>query len=134
MNAMNAADTTDVTDDPRDMRIKRWLLLAWFAIFPAFTLLVARTLYERAVLRLPELWPWLKQRPTAAFLAGAIYVSAHWWCLAWYLLAVRRTQRPVPTMAQLVDECRPYLPIVIAMLLILAIEYSPITIWRLLAR
>jgi hypothetical protein len=114
----------------RTRNLRDLLALTWWAIFPLFTGLVARTIYERAVLQPSDLWPWLWHRPVTALLVGLIYVSAHWWLLAWYLLAVWRTQRPLPAIADLVAECRPYAIRIIALGLVLAMEYSPVTIWR----
>jgi hypothetical protein len=106
------------------------LAASWWGIFPLFTALVAVSLYERAALQLRELWPWLWHRPVAALFVGVIYVGAHWWCLAWYLLAVRRTQRPIPTPRDLMEECGPHAWRVVALLTVLVVEYSPVTLWR----
>jgi hypothetical protein len=111
-------------------RMRDVLALTWWAIFPLFTGLVAVSLYERAVLQPPDLWPWLWHRPVVALFVGLLYVSAHWWCLAWYLLAVKRTQRPVPALRDLMEECGPHAWRVVALLTVLAVEYSPVSIWR----
>jgi hypothetical protein len=112
---------------------RRWLARSWVLVFPGFAALVARTIYERAFLNLQEVWPWLHGRPLLAFAVGTLYVVAHWWCLAWYVMAMHRTQRPVPSLADLIDEGRPYLLVIAAAWFVLAVEYSPIRIWRWLA-
>ncbi|HEY7055271.1 MAG TPA: hypothetical protein VH458_02040 [Vicinamibacterales bacterium] len=113
---------------------KYWLSLIWFALCPAFVALVARDIYERAVLDLRELWPWLQHRPLLMFAAGAVYLGAHLWCLAWYLLAVRHTQRPIPALSDVVAECRPHAGMVALLAIALVVEYSPTMIWRWLLR
>jgi hypothetical protein len=134
MNEPSTLPATSETREPRSRAVRDALAVSWWAIFPLFTGLVATSVYERAVLQPQELWLWLWHRPVAALLVGAIYVTAHWWCLAWYLLAVHRTQRPIPSPRDLMDACGPYAWRLAALLTVLAVEYSPVTLWRWILR
>jgi hypothetical protein len=104
--------------------MRRLLTVSWFVIWPAVVLLVGRTIYERACLGLTEPWPWLSDQPLLSLAVGATYIGAHWWLIAW---AVARWQG-------LADRTRPDLARAVAMILILAIDHSPLTPWRWIMR
>lgn len=107
-----------------DSLMRRLLTVSWYVIWPAVVLLVGRTLYERACLGLIEPWLWLAGRPLLSLAVGATYVGAHVWALSWTARTFTDQGARVPRM--------PGMGLVqgLAMLGILAIDYSPLTPWR----
>lgn len=131
---MTVAPTSSGSGDTMEPfeSLGRWLTRSWFVIWPPFTLLVGWTIYERTCVAQAEPWPWLLGRPWLALFVGAVYVSAHGWCVAWYLNG--RAAQPFAGAWPVSIANRPNRAQVALMLLLLAIEYAPRTLWRVLMR
>ena len=100
-----------------------WLAASWWIVAPAFALLTIETMYERAVRGAAEPWLWLTGRPGLALAVGCLYVAAHWWCLAWYVLVARSRGAGRTSHQALLLKA-------VCLLALLAFEYSPVSLWR----
>ena len=114
--------------------IQSALSTSWWIVFPCFSVLVVRLSAERACADPNNLLPALTGTPAGAWPLAAVYVAAHAWIVGAYLLTVSRTARllPGPGAARGVwgrDAFKLF-----AIGLAFAMEYAPISLWRLAAR
>jgi len=110
----------------------KWLKRTWWLLFPSFTVLTVRLDVERACADPYDLLPALASEPAWAWPVALVYVLAHFWAVAAYLLTVSRTQEMVPPVRawQSVWGTEVAKPIVMAAVLIA--EYVPVQVWRLI--
>jgi hypothetical protein len=112
-----------------EVSMRRILIVSWYVIWPAAALLIGRTIYERACLGLTEPWPWLAGHPALSLVIGATYVCAHGWTMTWIAWTWGKTFTDPGARGP-----RVALGQGLAMLAILAIDYSPLTPWRWMMR
>jgi uncharacterized membrane protein YhdT len=110
----------------------RWLTRSWWVLFPCFTALTLRLVFERACRDPSDLLPALTSEPRWAWPLALAYVLAHLWVLAAYLVTVSRTQELLPRLSTFgavwgTDRMK-----LVFMFAMLTIEYSPISVWRLI--
>jgi hypothetical protein len=110
--------------------VTRWLQRTWWAIFPAFALLVVRLAFERACGDPYDLLPAASSNAALAWPIAAVYVLGHVWIASAYLIAAERSHSLVPPLALVVGWKGAGAQIVL-MLAVLAIEYSPVAVWAL---
>jgi hypothetical protein len=104
----------------------------WWVLFPCFSVLTCRLTAERMCGDPYDLLPALTSRPAWAWPIALVYVSAHVWVLAVWLLTVSRSRElvPGPRAYRVVwgaDAAK-----LLLMLGVFVIEYSPVSLWRLL--
>lgn len=111
--------------------VSRVLSRAWWVVFPAFAVLVARLTFERACADPYNLLPGVMSRPALAMPVALLYVSAHLWVVAVYLHAVNAagTLWPLRTPSAAMPRVETWKAI--ALVALLAIEYAPVSLWRL---
>ena len=135
MNMLKQPPTTTrgSADPPENSprAIQRWLVRGWFILFPCFAALTFEMCFERTCRDPYDLLPAVTSRPLLAWPVALLYVTAHVWAIAAYLLTVSATQRLVPTSQEYRavwagDTGKPAL-----MLAVLVIEYLPLAWWRL---
>ena len=112
-----------------DTTVRRWLGAAWWAICPAFLLIVGAFIVERACFDRYALLPGIGTRPTLAWLVAGVYVGAHFWALLLYCITVRQTGELLPSPRRLVDQWPHERYKVLLMLALLALEYVPAAAW-----
>ena len=109
-----------------------WLMRAWWVLFPCFAALAIRLAIDRACAEPYNLLPALAGDPAWAWPLAIVYVLAHLWIAAAYLLTVSRTQALVPTPRALAALRSADTMKLILMSGAFAIEYSPMPLWRLI--
>jgi hypothetical protein len=113
--------------------IQSALSTSWWIVFPCFGALVVRLSAERACADPHDLLPALTGMPAGAWPLALVYVAAHAWVVGAYLLTVSRTAQllPLPAAVRVVwgrDVFK-----LLAIGLAFAIEYAPMSLWRLAA-
>jgi hypothetical protein len=111
-------------------RLAVWLARSWWLVMPPFAALVARLTYERTCAAPYELLPTLTRLPLFAWMLAGLYVAAHAWVAAAYLLTVASTGALIPPPARIRELWRGRLTLVILATVLLAVEYAPVTMWR----
>ena len=109
---------------------RRWIARTWWVVFPCFAVLTVRLTVERTCGDSYQLLAQITSRPSFGWLLAALYVSAHWWLLAVYLVTVRRTQMLVPTIAAARTVWGNQSAKIFLLLATLILEYAPVSIWR----
>lgn len=109
-----------------------WLMRSWWVLFPCFTALIIRLAIDRACAEPYNLAPALAGDPAWAWPLAIVYVLAHLWIAAAYLLAVSRTQALMPTRRALAAFGSADTMKLILMSGAFVIEYSPMPLWRLI--
>jgi hypothetical protein len=120
-----------VTDRNSPSSADVWLSRAWWGVFPPFAVLVGRLTYERACADPYGLLQALSSTPATAWPLAVVYVGAHAWMMAVYLRLVARTNQFLPGLAQIHAARRPAAVKVVLMAVVLAAEFSPVSLWRL---
>jgi hypothetical protein len=111
-----------------------WLVRGWWLVMPPFAALVARLAFERSCAAPYELLPTLTRLPQAAWGLAALYVAAHAWLAAAYLVTIQETGALVPGLAAVRTARRGRLPLLLVACAIFAIEYAPISMWQAIGR
>jgi hypothetical protein len=109
---------------------RRWVARTWWVVFPCFAMLTARLAAERTCDNSYQFLSQVTSHPSLGWLLAAIYVSAHWWLLAVYLVTVRRTQMLLPTIEAARAVWGSQWTKVLLLLAALIVEYAPMSIWR----
>jgi hypothetical protein len=107
-----------------------WLARGWWLLMPPFALLVARLTVERACAAPYELLPTTTSVPLLAWMLAGLYVGAHAWMAAAYLLTVERTGALIPTISAVRAAWRGQAVKLLLAAAVLATEYAPIPMWR----
>ena len=108
----------------------RWIGRTWWVVFPCFAVLTARLAVERTCGDSYQLLSQVTSRASLGWVLAAVYVSAHWWLLAVYLVTVRRTQMLLPTIQDARRMWGNQWTKVLLLLAALIVEYAPMAIWR----
>jgi hypothetical protein len=120
-------ESTAVIDSTID---GRWIGRTWWVVFPCFAVLTARLAAERTCGDSYQLLSQVTSRATLGWLLAAVYVSAHWWLLAVYLVTVRRTGMLLPTIEVTRMVWGNQSAKIFLLLAALVLEYAPVSIWR----
>ena len=112
--------------------IATWLRRTWWGIFPAFALLTARLAIERSCGDPYDLLPAATSHPAFAWPLAAIYVLAHGWMAAAYLVTAVRTATLAPPLRMWVSEWGRSTWAIVLMAGAMALEYAPIAFWMLI--
>jgi hypothetical protein len=107
-----------------------WIGRTWWVVFPCFAVLTARLAAERTCGDSYQLLSQATSHPSLGWLLAAVYVSAHWWLLAVYLVTVRRTRQLLPTIQDARRMWGNQWTKVLLLLTTLILEYAPVSIWR----
>ena len=103
----------------------------WWIVFPPFALLVGRLTFERACADPYGLLQPLTSWAAAAWPIAMLYVAAHVWLIIVYLWTVSRTDTLLPGPADLGAVHGPGVLQPLLMAIVLVVEYSPVSFWRL---
>jgi hypothetical protein len=109
---------------------ERWLARTWWIVFPCFAALTARLAVERTCDDSYQLLSQATSHPSLAWLLALVYVSAHWWLLAAYLVTVRRTHTLLPTFQAGRMVWGNQSAKILLLLATLMLEYAPVSVWR----
>jgi hypothetical protein len=101
---------------------------------PPFAALVARLAFERICAAPYELLPTLTRLPQVAWGLAALYVAAHAWLAAAWLVTIEETGALIPGLPAVRTAWRGRLPLLLVACAIFAIEYAPIPIWKAIGR
>lgn len=104
----------------------------WWLLFPCFTVLTVRLVEERSCGDPYDLLPRLAADPRWAWPLAAIYLLAHLWMLAAYLLTVKGTSALMPTMREVRTLWGAETTKLLVMGSILLLEYSPVPLSRMI--
>ena len=111
--------------------MERWLMWTWWFLFPSFALLTLVLSFERACRDPYNLLAAAASLPGTAWGLAAMYVLAHVWIVAAYLITVARTQDLLPSARAFRDAWSTDSLKVALMAAVVAIEYCPVRLWRL---
>ena len=109
---------------------RRWIARTWWVVFPSFAVLTARLAAERTCDNSYQFLSQVTSHPSLGWMLAAIYVSAHWWLLAVYLVTVRRTGMLMPTVEGTRMVWGGHSAKIFLLLATLILEYAPVSIWR----
>jgi hypothetical protein len=112
--------------------MERWVMRTWWFLFPSFALLTIVLSFERACRDPYNLLAGAASIPATALGLAAMYVLAHVWIVAAYLITVARTQDLLPS-ARTFRETWPTADSLKVALMAAAVatEYCPVRLWRL---
>lgn len=116
----------------RDL-LETWLMRTWWLLCPSFTALTVRLGVERACADPYDLLPALTSHPGWAWPLALVYVFAHLWVLAAYLVTVSHAQEVLPDASAFGAVWGANAVKLVLMIGVLAIEYSPSLLWGLMA-
>jgi hypothetical protein len=105
--------------------------MAWWILFPCFTVLTVRLAIERTCADPYDLLPTLTSNPVWGWLIAVTYVMSHIWFIAAYLLTAASADSLVPPRAAFRLAWGHDRMKVLLMLLAFVLEYLPVTLWRL---
>jgi hypothetical protein len=111
--------------------VMRGVRAIWWPLWPAFLALAVRLGIERGCGDAYDLLPSLVSSPAWAWPLAAVYVAAHAWVIVAYLVTVSAAQRLAPGVAVWRAVWGRSLVRVILMLAAMAIEYTPVALWRM---
>lgn len=111
--------------------MNRRLGQAWWVLFPAFALLVARLAAERACANPYDLLPALTAQPALALSMACVYLAGHLWMVATYFVSVEASGRWWPFAGSGSFRDRQQVAKLALMAGALAIEHAPLGVWRL---
>jgi hypothetical protein len=114
--------------------LQRALRLTWWPICPSFAFVVLAFTRDRACFDRYHLLPGIDTQPALAWLVAAIYVIGHAWLIAAFVSVVLETGELLPRPRAAVAALGSTRWKVAAMVVVMAIEYAPADLWRLLAR
>jgi hypothetical protein len=107
-----------------------WLTRSWWLILPSFAVLTLRFVYDRACGDPRQLVPELTSHPVFAWPLAVVYVSAHLWMLAAYVMTVRETGSLLPGLGRVRAVWDRDLWKIAWLALVMLIEQVPIAFWR----
>jgi hypothetical protein len=113
---------------------RRSLTASWWLLVPAFAVLVVRLSYERACASPYELLPAVMSKAQSALPIAVLYLGAHVWAGGAYLLTVRETGSLLPSIAAARRIWGTQWPKIVFTVAVLALEYLPISLWRLVGK
>src|SRR5688572_13453664 len=117
-----------------DSALGRWVGLTWWGVFPVFLAIVAAFTRDRMCLARLTLLPSIATRPTLAWLVACMYLAAHVWLLVAYVATALYARDLIPNLQVARAGWRRDWRRVLAMILLMAIEYAPASIWVRLGR
>jgi hypothetical protein len=107
---------------------------SWWVLYPPFTVLAIRLAFERACGDPYDLMPAIASQPKWGWPLAVVYLLAHVWLLAVYLIWVRQTGCLTPGVGVRRSLWRTTNLKIILMLGTFVIEYLPMAIWRAAGR
>jgi hypothetical protein len=114
--------------------IRRALTWAWWLIMPPFALLVVRLDAERACAAPYDLLPTATAVPALAWLLAALYVAAHAWLVAGWLVTAIHADALLPPLGTIRAVWGRHIWMLGATVAIVVLEYWPVPLWRALGR
>jgi hypothetical protein len=111
-----------------------WLQRSWWIVFWGFAAVVLVFIRERACFDRLDLLPSVATRPALAWMLATLYLLAHCWLLAAYVLTVQRTDQLLPRFRQISAVWGAGLIQLLLMLALFALEYAPAGLWTSLGR
>jgi uncharacterized membrane protein YhdT len=114
----------------RPRALQRWLIWTWWPVFPCFAAVTLRLVLERACADPYNLLPEATLAPGWAWLIALAYVAGHGWTIGAYLLVVSQADALLPPWRAVRSTWGNATPQLLAMLIVLIVEYAPITLWR----
>lgn len=117
----------------RHSRARAGLRAAWWGLWPAFTALAIRLGVERGCGDAYDLLPALAANPAWAWPIALMYVAAHVWIIAVYLVTVSASQRLAPGATDWRAVWGRGLITVQLMVVSIALENAPLALWRTIA-
>ena len=113
-----------------------WAILrvSWWGICPVFAVLVVGFVRDRACFDRFHLLPGVETQTPLAWILAAAYVLGHCWLAAAYACAAVASDSPIPAPRELVAALSHAPMHVVAMVILIVLEYSPAGVWAHLAR
>ena len=108
------------------------LARSWWVVFPVFAAIALRLAVERTCGDPYELMPALTSSARWAWPLALLYLAAHAWSVAAYLLTVARADTLLPPLAAWRRVWGGDVVKIVLMLAMLAIESAPIGLWRMI--
>jgi hypothetical protein len=108
------------------------MVVAWWPLFPCSAALTLRLAAERICGDPYDLLPALSSQSRWAWTLATVYLLAHLWVILAYVFTVAGTGALRPSWQAVRRLWGPEQPILLSMLGVLAIEYAPIPLWRLI--
>ena len=113
---------------------RRLLARIWFVLFPAFVVLVFFLVSDRGCFDRPYITPSIGTRAAVVWPAAMVYVAAHCWMAAAYVLTVIGTDSLLPTLADARKLWGSDWRKIVGIAVVFAFGYSPAIIWVRLSR
>jgi hypothetical protein len=108
-----------------------WLTRLWWVVVPPFGLLVSRLAFERACAAPYQLLAEIASQPSFAWPLAVLYLSAHLWAIAAYLVTVERTDTLAPSVRVIRALWGPEAIKLAVTAAVLTVEYASIRLWSL---
>jgi hypothetical protein len=122
---------SDQAEHPSRSRLNA-LATTWWIVCPSFTVLSLRLVAERACANRYDLLPGVTSNPGWAWPLALVYVAAHFWCLFSYLFTMELAGTLVPSLTVFKSVWGRHTSKLRLMAGILALEYAPMSLSRLL--
>ena len=106
------------------------LMGLWWAIAPPFAALTVALSRERACAEPYRLLPGVTADPVSAWPIALLYLAAHLWIVAAYLTTIQGTRALIPGPGGIRAVWGNASLKLLFMLVILIVEYLPMTVWR----
>jgi hypothetical protein len=114
--------------------LRRALDWGWWLVMPAFALLVLRLDLERICAAPYELLPTVTTVPLFAWALSGLYLAAHAWVAAAWLVTALHADRMLPRWRIVRGLWGVRIWMIWLTLAIFALEYAPIPMWRIIGR
>src|SRR5262245_45883410 len=112
---------------------RRLLARVWFVLFPAFVVLVLLLVIDRGCFDRPYITPSIGTKAAAVWPAAIVFVAAHCWIAAAYVLTAVGTDSLLPTLADARKLWGSDWRKIIGIAVVFAFGYAPAIIWIRLA-
>lgn len=112
-------------------RVQVWLSHLWWPMWPCFASLAGALAVERVCGQPYRLLPGATSQPALAWPLALLYLAAHLWLLAAYVITVQRSDSLLPDRRMVRAVWGRTAVKIWLMVAAFAIEYLPISIWRL---
>ncbi len=109
-----------------------WLAVSWWVIFPCVTALVMALTGDRMCGNASDVLPALASNPGLAWPVALVYVLAHVWIVAAYLLTIDRAGEVLPPLRDFRAHWGGGATKAVLMAAALIVEHSPTSMWRLI--
>lgn len=109
---------------------RRWLGGVWWLLCPAFAVLVGRIAADRACGDPYWLLPEATSHPGLAWPIAALYLSGYLWLVGVYLVIAARMGTPLPSPSDVRTVWTGDLFKVWIMLIAVAVDSTPVGLWR----